>query len=65
MQNGLRLDFQTREKQERVITSEDLEQNGLFPSECRKRKLRGTSFYYEELELLSLTCRISAIQEQG
>lgn len=63
MQNGLRLDFQTREKQERVIASEDLEQNGLFPSECRKRKLRGTS--YEELELLSLTCRISAIQEQG
>lgn len=63
--HGLMLDFQTRTKQERVIASEDLEQNGLFPSECHKRKLRGTSLYHEKLELLSLTCRISAIQEQG
>lgn len=63
--HGLILDFQTRTKQERVIASEDLEQNGLFPSECRKRKLRGMSLYYKKLELLSFPCRISAIQEQG
>lgn len=37
--HGLMLDFQTRTKQERVLASEDLEQNGLFPSECHKRKL--------------------------